>query len=231
MVRVTEGAEIPGAKLVGGDVVIPLYKYGRKMTTTYEQMRRMRIDTVAIHIQRLAVQAEIDKLAAIMDVFVNGDGNSNTAATSYDLTSLDPNTTANNLTEVAWLTFKAKFLNPYLLDTVLGQESPIVKLQVLDLGTANIPHVMLPAGLFGSLRPINPQLGSGQAFGLTADAPANKLLGFDTRMGIEQVTEIGATIQEVQRFVTNQTEALTMTETEGYRVIDQNANKILNLAV
>ncbi|MGE0131870.1 MAG: hypothetical protein AB7U82_27620 [Blastocatellales bacterium] len=230
MVRVTEFSEIPGAKLVGGDREIRLYKYGRKLVMSYEQMRRMRIDQVSMHIQRLAVQAEIDKLDTILDVFVNGDGNANTAASSFDLTTLDAATTANNLTEIAWLTFKAKFKNPYMMDTVLGQEGPIIKLQVLDLGTANIPHVFLPAGTFGSLRPINPQLGGGQSYGITDGAPASKLLGFDTRMGIEQITEVGATIQEVQRFIANQTEALTMTETEGYRVIDQNSHKILNLA-
>jgi hypothetical protein len=230
MVRVSEFSEVPGAKLIGGDRTIKLYKYGRKLTMSYEQMRRMRIDQVAMHIQRLAVQAEIDKLATILDVIVNGDGNANTAATSYNLTALDSGTTANNLTVTAWLSFKAKFQNPYLVDTVLGQELPIIKLQVLNMGSANIPLVFMPAGQYGSLRPINPQLASGQAYGITSDAPASKLVGIDTRFSIEQITEVGATIQEVTRFITNQTEALVMTETEGYRVLDANANKILNLA-
>jgi hypothetical protein len=230
MVRVSEFAEIPGAKLTGGDRVIYLHKYGRKITMSYEQMRRMRIDQVAMHVGRLAVQAEVDKLAVVIDVAVNGDGNAGTAATSYNLTTLDGSTTANNLTLLAWLTFKAKFLNPYVLDTVIGQETPIIKLQMLNTGNANIPLVFLPGNLFGGLRPISPQLAQGQSFGITTDAPSGKLIGLDTRLAVAQVTEIGATIQEVQRFIGNQTEAMTMTETEGWHILDGNATKILNLA-
>ncbi len=230
MVRVSQAADIPKAKLVGGDREIPLYKYGRALEMTYEQMRRMRIDTVSFHIQRMAVQAQVDKLATLLDVAINGDGNANTAATSYALTTLGNSSSANAPTLADLLTFKAKFLNPYLLDTIIAQEGPAIKLQLLNSGSANIPLILLPAGQVGSLRSINPQIASGQQYGITADAPSGKWVGFDSRMAIEQVTEIGATISEMQRFILNQTEVLTMTETEGYAVIDQNATKILNLA-
>ena len=230
MVRVGQGADIPTAKLVGGDREIPLYKYGRAIEMTYEQMRHMRIDSVAMHVQRMAVQAQVDKLATIIDVIVNGDGNAGTAATSFNLTTLGNGSSANAPTLADLLTFKAKFLNPYMLDTILAQESPAIKLQLLNTGTANIPLVLLPAGQVGSLRAINQQIASGQAYGISADAPSGKWVGIDSRMCIEQVTEIGATIQEMHRFIKNQTEILTMTETEGYAVIDANCNKILNLA-
>jgi hypothetical protein len=231
-VRVGEGAEIPGAKLVEGPHVIYLYKYGRKLTMTYEQMRRQRIDVVGLHVARMAVQAEIDKLATIMDVFVNGDGNTGTAATSYNLTALDPAATVpTGLTLKAWLTFKMKFQNPYMLDTIVGQEGPILSTQLLNTGSANIPLVVITGpSNFGSFTPINPSLRDAVAYGWTADAPANQILGFDTRFGVEQILEAGATIQEVTRFITNQTEAMTMTETVGYAILDQNGNKILNLA-
>lgn len=228
--RVTEAAEIPGAKLTGGEQLIQLYKYGRKLKISYEAMRRMPLDELSLHVQRMAVQAEVDKLSVLMDIIVNGDGNSGTAATVYNLTTLDPLATANIPTITAWLTFKAKFRNPYNMDVVLGQEAPIIKLQLLNLGSANIPLYTAPAGLFGNLRPINNQLSTGQAFGISDDAPAASWLGFDTRLTVQHVLEAGATVQEVQRFITNQTEELTMTETEGWRRIDKQAAKIVNLA-
>ena len=230
MVRVTQGADIPKAKLVGGDREIPLYKYGRALEMTYEQMRRMRIDTVSFHIQRMAVQAQVDKLETIVDVIVNGDGNANTAATSFNLTTLGNSSSANAPVLADLLLWRAKFPNPYMLDTILAQEGPAIKLQLLNAGNANIPLVLLPPGQVGSLRSITPQIASGQQYGITSAAPAGKWVGIDSRMAIEQITEIGATINEMQRFITNQTEVLTMTETEGYAVIDQNASKILNLA-
>lgn len=230
MVRVGESAMIPAAKLTGGDREIRLHKYGRRLKVSYETLRRLRIDQISMHVQRMAIQAEVDKLEVVLDVAINGDGNANTAATSFNLTTLDAGTTANNPTLKAWQTFKAKFLNPYMLDTVLGQEGPIVSLQLLNAGSANIPMVFLPAGNFGTITPINPQLASGQRYGITTSAPASKWVGMDTRLAIEQVTEIGATIQEMARVIADQTQEMTFTETEGWRVIDQNATKIVNLA-
>lgn len=230
MVRVTQGADIPKARLTGGDREIPLYKYGRALEMSYEQMRRMRIDTVAFHIQRMAVQAQVDKLETLLDVIVNGDGNANTAATSFNLTTLGNGSSANAPVLADLLLWRAKFPNPYMLDTILAQEGPAIKLQLLNAGNANIPLILLPPGQVGSLRSITPQIASGQQYGITSAAPSGKWVGIDSRMAIEQVNEIGATITEMQRFITNQTEVLTMTETEGYAVIDQNASKILNLA-
>ncbi len=229
MVRVAQSADIPKAKLVGGEREIPLYKYGRALEMTYEQMRRMRIDLVAMHIQRLALQAQIDKLSTVIDVIVNGDGNAGTAATNYNLTTLDAAAVAGTLTLKGWLAFKKKFANPYMVDVVLMQEGVSLDLELLSVGNANIPLVVLSGNnQFGTLRRLN-MTSDAVAYGWTADAPSLKIVGIDSRLCIEQLTEIGATISEMQRFIQNQTEVLTMTETEGYAVMDANANKTLNI--
>jgi hypothetical protein len=56
-----------------------------------------------------------------------------------------------------------------------------------------------------------------------------KLVGTDRRLAVERVFEIGASIQEVDRYITNQTQVLTMTETEGYDILDGVATKILDI--
>jgi hypothetical protein len=56
-----------------------------------------------------------------------------------------------------------------------------------------------------------------------------KIVGFDRRFAIERVSETGATIQEVERVITNQTQVVTMTEVEGYGKIDQNSTRILDV--
>jgi hypothetical protein len=229
LLRVTEASEIPGAKLVGSERMIEIYKFGRKLEWSYESARRMPIDLIAFHIARIAVQSEADRVAAALSTIVAGDGNAGTAATVYNLTTLDPTTTANNLTLVAWLTFKMLFLNPYALTTVLAQTGPALKLQLLNTGNANIPLTMLPSG-FGGFTPINPGLADGTRLGWTADAPASQLVGFDRRFALERVFEIGANIQEVDKWITRQVNVLTMTESEGYAALDPVAVKILNLA-
>ena len=228
MVRVTEASDIPKVKLSAQERSIDLYKYGRALQVTYETLRRAPVDQIAFHIQRVAIQAEIDKVAAVLAVIINGDGNSNTAAAVYAKSALDAAGGAV-LTLKAWLAFKKKFVNPYIMTTALMQEDVSLELELLNTGSANQPLVTLPASSVGTIRPIN-QDGNGVAYGWMSDAPARKIVGFDRRVAVERVYEIGASIQEVQGWIENQTKVLTMTETEGYDVIDNGGSKILDLA-
>ena len=231
LVRVGEGAELPRAKLVSGQHTINLYKYGRMLEATYEQLRRQRMDMIRLHIQRMAVQAEVDKLATILDVLVNGDGNSGTAATNYNASTLDSASTGGALTLKAWLSFKMKFANPYMLTHVLGQEASALLAMTLNTGSGNVPLVTIQAQSgFGTFRPINRGLADNVGLGWTSDAPSGVLVGIDGRFAIERVTEIGSTIQEVERFVSRQTEGLAMSENEGYATFAQSAVKTLTLA-
>jgi len=231
MVRVGQAAEIPRVKITGGDNTIRLYKYGRAMEIAYEALRRMPIDKVAFHLARIAIQAETDKVAAVLDVMVNGDGNANTAAGSFSLTALDTAAVVGTLTLKAWLAFRMKFANPYQLTTVLAQEGPSLQAMLLNVGSANVPLVTIAQSSgFGTFRAINPGLSDGVALGWTTDAPASKFVAFDQRFAVERVTEIGANVQEVEAYISRQTQLLTMTESEGYAIFDKNATQILDLA-
>lgn len=220
MARVAETAELPRAKLTGAEHTVRLYKYGRALEISYEALRRMRLDRLSLHIQRLAVQTEVDKVATAIDVLVNGDGNVGTAATSYNLTTLDSGTTAGNPTWKAWLAFEMKFTNPYQMNAALTQEDNALKLMLLTTGTAN---QAIPSTKFSVINPGGGQVG----LGWTADAPANSIVGIDTRFALERVTEIGSDIQEIERWSTRQVQALSMSEVEGYAVFDAGATKIL----
>ncbi len=230
MRRVAEGAEVPRVKLVGGEHTINLYKYGRGLEATYEQLKRQRIDKLALHIRMMAVQAEVDKVDAIIDVMVNGDGNSN-APTTHNLTTLDTAATAGTLTLKGWLAFKMKFANPYALTSALAQEAIALQMFLLNTGSANVPlvNVQQASGL-GSFTSMNPGLRDNVAVGWTSDAPANKVVAFDRRFAIERVVDISMTLTEVERFIARQVQLLVMTEAEGYAVIDKNAINILDVA-
>lgn len=228
MRRVSEAAELPKAKLTTSENTVRLYKYGRAIDVSYEVLRRMRFDKLAIHVALMAIQTEADKLATVIDILVSGDGNNDTAAINYNLTALDATTTAGAMTLDAWLAFKLKFQNPYTLTTVITREAGALKLLRLNTGSANVPLTSpTPVG-FGSFRMVNKNLADGVGLGVTDDAPATKLVGIDNRLAIERVTEIGANISEVQRWVTRQVQTLTMSETEGYAVLDDDAAKTLD---
>lgn len=230
MARVAEAAEIPRSKLTGGEHLIRLYKYGRALETSYEQLRRMQIDLVAFYIQLLAVQAEVDRVASALDILVNGDGNAGTAPVVYTQTGLHPGSTAGTMTLPGWLAFKMKFKNPYSLTTGLAQEAVMLQAMLLSTGSGNIPLVVIqaPSG-FGSFTPINPGLRDNVAIGWMAEAPTLKFVGFDNRMALEHVTEVGGDISEIERFVLRQTQALTMTTVDGFRILDGNAVAIYDV--
>lgn len=228
--RIGESTEIPTATLNTSERTIRLRKYGRGLRVSYEQLRRMRIDKLAWWVRWQAMQSEIDKVVAALDVMINGDGNANTGATSYNLTALDDTATVNELTLKAWLTFRMKFEQPYTMTTALMQVDEAIQLILLNSGSANVPLAGLNlAGIGNSLTPIN-TTADGIRYGWLTDAPDGKLLGFDRRFALEQVTEIGSEIRETERFITNQTEIMTMTENVAFSVIDPAATKILNLA-
>lgn len=230
LVRTTEASEMARAKLTGGDQVIRLKKYGRVLEASYEFMRRASLEWIALHIQRIAAQVESDKVGAVLEILVSGDGNAGTAAQVHNLTALDAAATAGTLTLRGWLAFKMKFANPYTLTTALAQEAVALQAMLLNVGSANIPAVTFGQGAgFAMFRPINTGLADGTGLGWTSEAPALQIVGLDNRVAVEQVTEIGATLQEVQRWTTQQVETLTLSEVEGYKIFDPAATRILNV--
>jgi hypothetical protein len=230
MLRVAELTELPAATLTESSRAIRLSKFGRKLVASYELLRRTQLDDLQEHIRQLAIQTEVDQVTAAVDVMINGDGNAGTSGVVYNLTTLDPATTSGNLTLLAWLAFRLKWANPYGPTAVLGRAAEMLKVLTLTLGNANT--LTTSAGLASiqqELRPMNNRLADGLLYGITDDAPANRLVGFDGRFAVERVVETGSEIAEVDRFITRQAEEMTFSFNEGYAVIDAEAVKILRL--
>lgn len=229
MKRVAEGAEIPTTTLVSGEHTIRIHKFGRALRSTYEQLRRQRLDRIAFIIARMALQAEVDKASIVLNTIVNGDGNANTSATVLALTSLDGAASAGTLTLKGWLTFKLRFTNAYRANALLAQEASFLQLALLPIATGNNAPLLLQANALGGLEPMDDLLSNRLRYGITADAPSLKLVALDTTQAIERISEVGGQVSEVERFIGNQTQLFTFTETEGYAVVDPNASKILNI--
>jgi hypothetical protein len=231
LVRVAEAAEIPTAVITESERSVRLRKFGRAVRGSYEALRRLPLEDFAVWIRQLRLQVEVDQVGAAVDVMINGDGNAGTGAVVHNLTALDPATTANNLTVLAWLAFRMKFRNPYALTTVLAREAETLKVLNLNIGTANLLLIAAntPAPFQQNFTPINNRLAGGQRYGITDDAPAARIVGLDNRFGPERLVENGSEISEAERFITNQTELVTFTINEGYMVPDVNAAKLLRL--
>lgn len=228
--RVMEGARIPATTLVTGEHTLQIHKFGRLLRATYEQLRRQRLDRIAFILSRMALQSEVDKVAIVLDTVTNGDGNANTSSTVLAQTALDPGSAAGTLTLKAWLAFKMSFTNAYMLDVVLAQQPALMQLLLLPVNTVNgIPLMMLPQGDLGGMRNLGSRLNAGIGYGELSDAPALKLVGWDSSQTVEEVFEIGGNVSEVERFIENQTQSMSMTEVVGYGIMDANGSKTLNI--
>jgi len=232
MLRVAEAAELPEAVIRETQSVIQLSKYGRKLTASYEALRRLPLDDFAVYIRLLGIQTEVDQVDAALDVMINGDGNPGTAATTYNLTTLDPGTTVNNLSVAGWLAFLTTWQNPYAMSAVIGQQAAIIKLLMLAMPSVNLLATTLPvsSGITQAFTPMNTRLTQGQRYGITASAPVSKLVGFDGRFALEQVRENGSQISESERWITRQTETLTFSFNEAFAVFITGQAHILNIA-
>lgn len=228
MFRIGESAEIPIAKLETSENIIQLQKYGRGMQASYEFFRRIRVDEIAFQIAMMAIQAEVDKVTAGMDILINGDGNSNSASVD-NLTTLDTDATAGTLTVAGWIAYEMQFDQPYTLTHALMKKATALQLRLLNMGTANTPMTMVPlGGVANNLTSIN-ETSTGLRYGWTDDAPALQVVGYDRRFAMGLVTEIGSEITEAERFITNQTNVFTSTEVMGFWIRDGNATRILDV--
>lgn len=227
--RVTEGADLPLCEIKGQTNSIKLYKYGRAIKASYEAIRRMKIDMMALHVRRIAQQASMDKADDALGVIINGDGNAN-AATAYRLNADLGGVVLNGLDFKSWLKFLLKFF-PYQCNTVVGGEAeimnvltmqfpnvdPLVLLSMIQQGPVQA-KVQLAQDLFVNYRLI-----------YLKSAPANTLIGIDKRYAVEELDEIGSDIMESAKFINNQTSILTVSENSGYAKLFNEATKVMTL--
>lgn len=231
MLRVAEAAEIPKATIAQSQRALALPKFGRALEASYESMRGTPLDDFQDYIRILSIQNEVDEVNAAVDAAINGDGNSGTSATVYNLTTLDPTTTVGAMTPTAWMAFKVLWENPYQLMSIFARQAEMVKLLTMNVGTTNTLTGMatVPAGLRTEFVPINGFTTEGIRYGITTQVAASRILGLDTRRGIDRVVEAGSEISESERWIHRQTEILTFSVNEGFAVVDVLAAKVLRL--
>jgi hypothetical protein len=227
--RVSQGADMPVAEMTISENTINLFKYGRRIKATYEAVRRMRIDQLALHIEYIMKQAALDRAQDAYDVLVGGDGNGNAAAND-NLTALDAATSSGIMTYAAWTSFLFNFY-PYQMTTLIGGKNELVKFL-----TMNAPNID-PLRLIEQLR-----FGQASTQGTMAqsifnnyrivylpNATANKLVGFDKRYSVEMVSEIGSDITETQKLISSQWNEIVISEVNGFGIFQKDPRRVLTL--
>lgn len=226
--RIAEGANIPVATLKLGEIAIKIYKYGIGVKATYEVLRRTTIDMFRKQMELVSLQAGYDEVGAVVEVIVEGDGNTN-AAKVYQATELNPQAEEGKIDEITLVKFLVKQA-PFNYDTILVDEEIYTQICTIlldkNLTNAINPRVNFefPQGLLSNLRVIY-----SEDLGLTGDGK-HQIIGLAKKYAIEKTVEAGSIINEVSKTVENQTQLAVMTENAGFNKIDARASAILKLA-
>lgn len=229
-VRFGEAAELPTSKIVGRKQNIVLWKYGRAIDYSYEFVKQMQIDLLALFIKRVGMQTAKDKVYDILDVIENGDGNDN-AATTYNLTDLDTDATAGTLTAKGFLKFLMEF-ELFPCDILIADKDTYVDLVLTNTTGVGIAQLLwlLSQGQAGGFNVASPQMpNKSLKLFWHEDVTAKDLVGINSQHAIEEVTVAGSDISESQRFIKRQVETLTVSEANGYGKLFNEATGILKI--
>ena len=211
--RIAEGANIP---------------VGIGVKATYEVLRRTTIDMFRKQMELVSLQASYDEVGAVIDVILNGDGNTN-PATVYTATDLNADATEGVIDDVTLVKFLVKQA-PFNYDTILVDEEIYTQICTIlmdkNLTNAINPKVNFefPQGLLSNLRVIY-----SEDLPLTSDSK-HQIIGLAKPYAIEKTIEAGSTIQEVSKTIENQTQLAVITENAGFNKIDARASAVLKLA-
>jgi len=223
--RIAEGAKFPTVKLTTSEQSINLHKYGLKLLTSYETVRRMSIDLLNIHMSKIGKQSALDQAEDAIDVLINGDGNSN-AAPVDDLTALDGAAGAGTLTYVGLMHFIMLF-DPYNINTIIGNITTVLKLVTLTmpntvLNTTNqlkIPNLQDPKGETSKSIKIYIHNSVGD----------DLLLGFDNQFATEKVVEQGGELVETDKIIDGQFDEVVFSEMVAFGKLDPDSARVLDI--
>ena len=227
--RITEAAELPRVAIKGREQVVKIYKFGRAIEASYEVLRRMKIDMLALHLRRIAMQVAKDKVEEILDVIVNGDGNNNKAPVIKSSTLVSG---ATDITAEVFLRFLMEF-EEFPCNTLIADKTGFINIVLAELPNLSAVDVLkiLAQGTSVGINLADPQMPTGAVrLFWHKDVAADKIVGINNQFAIEQVTEAGSDIYESDRFIQRQTEILTLSETNGYAKIFPESTKVLHLA-
>lgn len=206
--RVAEGAEFPTIKIAEAEKPIKLEKFGHKVNLTYEVMRRMAINQLAVHMQKVGRRLRDDMVEWALYVLVNGDGNSNPAPVN-SVTTLN----YNNLIDfdLLWEDYEA--------DVWVMAKAGVATL--LKLTEFKDPQAGFNYQATGKL--VSP---IGVTLRKNATVAANTLIGVDKSTALEMVREAGSQLTEVDKIIDKQIESSVISQVAGFSKIYTNACRV-----
>ncbi|MBN2310874.1 MAG: hypothetical protein JXR94_18005 [Candidatus Hydrogenedentes bacterium] len=212
---VAEGAAIPESEIVYGDRIVRLDKKGRGVIASYEVIRRLSVDMLRVHLQRIGERLGRNLDARLASVLVDGDNSgSATAATTINTATADTWTYADLVGGFMKLTLDHYFTPTHMLagsalcKTILGLDEFRDAVLFDFAKTGN-----LPTPLGAKLVPM-------------ADQPANKLTILDAGYAVQKLTEQDLLV-ESDKLINQQWDRTYLTVVTDFAVIYEKARVVV----
>lgn len=214
--QVGEMGEFPTTTITIAEKPIKCIKVGRRLKATYETLRRMQIDLLALHLQIIGLKMQRAMVKWALDIFVNGDGNTNPAPTQN--VGSTGSLTYNDLVDFE-IDFAAEgFEKNYMCGTKDVVKAMLKMTEFKDVVAGfNFQATGNMITPFGDILRFHP------------NSPADKLLGWEQRAHIEAVKERGAQLTEAERIIDKQFEQTVISDVLGFSKIFTKAGRILKI--
>jgi hypothetical protein len=203
-------------------------KYANALRLSYEQMRRMSIDLVGWGVSYMAQLADRDKEDTAVDILVNGDGNSGSAATNTNGSTLDA-AAAGAMTLKMWLKWRYLWVRPYTCRVIIAPSADLVNQFLLSAGSANVgPQNYLQNNQQNAMNvtPVRTVLEGVLAVD-NSTVSANTLLGIDSAAALEMVLESNSNIVQMDQVIRNQYNEIIFSENVGWDIAILKQNRTL----
>jgi hypothetical protein len=211
---VGEGASIPESEIVYGDRIVRLDKKGRGIVASYEAVRRMSVDMLRVHLQRMGERLGRNLDARLADVLVNGDSSGTTAAP-----------TLNTATSGAWVYedlvggFLELTLAHYFTPTHMVANAELVE-TILSMAEFK------EAALFDFAKTGNLPTPLGVRLVPLADHPDDKLTIVDAAYAVQKLTEQDLLV-ESDKLINQQWDRTFVTVVTDFAVVYENARVVV----
>jgi HK97 family phage major capsid protein len=212
---VAEGAAIPESEIKYGDRVVRIDKKGRGVVASYEVIRRMSVDMLRVHLQRMGERLGRNLDARIATVLVSGDSSgAGTAAT-----------TVNTATSGSWV--YGDIVNGFLKLAMEHYFTPTHMLANADLAqTILTMDEFKEALLFDFAKTGTFPNPLGVKLVPMADQPANKLTILDRNYAVSKLTEQDLLVEN-DKLINQQWDRSYLTVVTDFAVIYKDARIVV----
>lgn len=216
LLSLAEGAVIPESQITYGKRTVRLVKLGRGMVASYESIRRMSVDLLRVHLQRIGDRLGRSLDAVAVETLLNGDASgADTQPEVLNTTTANLFTYGDLVRAFLQLTTQHHFKPTHLLVSPATAEVVLKFTEIADTNLFDFARTgSLPTPLGVKLLPV-------------ASQPDSKITLVDAGYAMQKLTEQDLLI-ESDKLINQQWDRTFLTLVTNFAIIYEKARVVLN---